>query len=237
MPSQISTSTILPVLLCLAALAAPLAAQDHVLRVTPAQPYDTESVTLHYQVTVGVCHSIDGFEVNGNTFDLRLGFCPILPPPGSVVLNFAFDVGRLEPGTYQMRFLFEGNPVETHTFTVREALGTCVPGVDVLCLGDRRFAVQSAWEANGQGGAGRAANITRDTGRFSFFQPGNIELVVKVLDACALNGHFWVFAGGLTNVETTVTVTDTTTGATRTYENPAGTPFAPVQDTAAFPCP
>ena len=59
-------------------------------------------------------------------------------------------------------------------------------------------------------------------------------MVVKVLDGCALNGHAWVFAGGLTNVGVTLKVTDTTTGAnalTRTRRIP---PSKPIQDTAAF---
>jgi hypothetical protein len=43
-----------------------------------------------------------------------------------------------------------------------------------------------------------------------------------------------VFAGGLTNVDTTITVTDTQTGAVKTYRNPANTAFQPIQDTAAF---
>jgi hypothetical protein len=34
-----------------------------------------------------------------------------------------------------------------------------------------------------------------------------------------------------------ITVTDTLTGATRIYENPAGTPFAPILDVAALTCP
>jgi len=33
-----------------------------------------------------------------------------------------------------------------------------------------------------------------------------------------------------------ITVTDTHTGATQTYENPQSTPFQPIQDTAAFLC-
>jgi hypothetical protein len=41
----------------------------------------------------------------------------------------------------------------------------------------------------------------------------------------------------LTNVSVTLTVTDTVTGAVRTYTNPQGTAFAPIQDTNAFVCP
>jgi hypothetical protein len=58
--------------------------------------------------------------------------------------------------------------------------------------------------------------------------------VVKVLDGCAVSNTFWVFAGGLTNVQTTIQVTDTATGASQTYSNPQSTPFAPIQDTSAF---
>jgi hypothetical protein len=48
-------------------------------------------------------------------------------------------------------------------------------------------------------------------------------------------GRHWVFAAGLTDVETEiVTVTDTLDGASRRYLNAAGTAFQPVQDTDAF---
>jgi len=47
-----------------------------------------------------------------------------------------------------------------------------------------------------------------------------------------------VFAGGPTDVNVVVTVTDTQTGATRTYTNPQSIAFQPIQDTGAFPsCP
>ena len=46
-----------------------------------------------------------------------------------------------------------------------------------------------------------------------------------------------IFAGGLTDVQTTLRVRDTNTGVTRTYFNPSGTPYAPIQDTLAFACP
>ncbi|MGH9362897.1 MAG: hypothetical protein ACRD2T_13365 [Thermoanaerobaculia bacterium] len=58
--------------------------------------------------------------------------------------------------------------------------------------------------------------------------------MLKVLNACGVNQKFWVFAGGLTDVKAVTTVTDTVTGATKTYTNPPGTPFQPLQDTVAF---
>lgn len=116
--------------------------------------------------------------------------------------------------------------------------GSCVPGPNTLCLGGLRFTVTATFDAgNGLAGAAQAAPLTADTGYFWFFAPTNVEMVVKVIDGCGLGGHFWVFAGGLTNVRTVITVTDSTTGAVRTYTNPQGRAFTPLQDTAAFPCP
>jgi hypothetical protein len=59
-------------------------------------------------------------------------------------------------------------------------------------------------------------------------------MVVKVLNGCALGRHYWVFAGGLTNVRTVITVTDTKNGQVKTYVNRQGTAFQPIQDTSAF---
>ena len=44
----------------------------------------------------------------------------------------------------------------------------------------------------------------------------------------------WVFAGGLTSVRVELRVTDTQKGQTRTYVNPQGAAFQPIQDTSAF---
>ena len=57
--------------------------------------------------------------------------------------------------------------------------------------------------------------------------------MIKVLDARAVNGRFWVFYGALSNVGYTITVTDTETGDAKTYRNELGS-FGSVGDTAAF---
>jgi len=111
----------------------------------------------------------------------------------------------------------------------------CVGDATHLCLEGGRFRVEVTWRTPaGAAGPGQAVRLTGESGYFWFFGAENVELVVKVLDACAFNGRHWVFAGGLTNVATTLTVTDTRTGAVRTYHNPQGTAFAPIQDTGAF---
>jgi hypothetical protein len=66
--------------------------------------------------------------------------------------------------------------------------------------------------------------LSDDSGYFWFFDPGNAEVMFKVINACSLNHAYWFYAGGLTNVQVTITVTDTRTGATKTYTNLKGKP-------------
>ena len=59
-------------------------------------------------------------------------------------------------------------------------------------------------------------------------------MVIKVLNGCGINNAYWVFAGGLTNVRVTMTVTDMSNATVKTYVNTLNTPFAPIQDTGRF---
>ncbi|HEX3127393.1 MAG TPA: ELWxxDGT repeat protein, partial [Thermoanaerobaculia bacterium] len=114
------------------------------------------------------------------------------------------------------------------------ATGSCAPSSTRLCLNGDRFAVEVAWkDFQGGTGVGQAVEVTGDTGYFWFFNPVNVELVLKVLDGTPLNGHHWVFYGALSNVQYTITVTDTVTGKVATYVNAAGR-LASVGDTGAF---
>jgi ELWxxDGT repeat protein len=110
----------------------------------------------------------------------------------------------------------------------------CQPGPARLCLEGGRFAIEASWtDFNGRSGTGTAVALTGETGYFWFFSSGNVETVLKVIDGRAVNNHFWVFYGALSDVQYTLTVTDTATGAVKTYTNPAGQ-FASVADTSAF---
>lgn len=55
-----------------------------------------------------------------------------------------------------------------------------------------------------------------------------------MIDGRDANGYFWVFAGAITNVEYTITITDTETDEVRVYFNPLGMPPDPVADNRAF---
>jgi hypothetical protein len=115
--------------------------------------------------------------------------------------------------------------------------GVCVAGGTTLCLGDGRFRVTVVWRTSGgDSGDGQAVPFSDDTGFFWFFDPDNLELILKVLDACELPGfnNFWVFFAATTNVDFTVTVTDTVSGVTKEYTNPGGQAATPVQDTITF---
>ena len=92
----------------------------------------------------------------------------------------------------------------TQAHPVLEGAGPvgCTPGSTTLCLNQSRFQLRVDWSVPSQGrsGTGTAVPITRDTGYFWFFNNANVELVIKVLDAGGVNGHFWVFYGALSNV-------------------------------------
>lgn len=114
------------------------------------------------------------------------------------------------------------------------AFSGSLPGPALLLQGGR-FKVEANWRLpNGSNGSAQPVQLTPDTGYFWFFDPNNVEIVIKVLNGCGVNSRFWVFAGGLTNVLTEIRVTNTATGVMKTYTNPQGKAFQPIQDTAAF---
>jgi hypothetical protein len=198
---------------------------------------DTDQV-LRYDGATGAFRAVfvasKAGGLNG-AYDLAFG------PDGDLyVVSFvSSQVLRFDGATGAFRdVLGSGGPLSLPTYLAFVPPSPCVGGPQTLCLLGNRFAVTASWStAQGLSGAAQAVSLTGDTGYLWFFSAANVEAIVKVLDGCGVGGHYWVFAGGLTDVAVTTTVTDTRTGAFKTYRSAQGTPFAPLQDTSAFPCP
>jgi len=92
-------------------------------------------------------------------------------------------------------------------------------------------------QRTGRTGAGLPTQVNDLWGYFSIpaitGNANNPEVFVKMLDGTAINGAYWFFYGGLTDLEYTLTVTDVATGRQRTYTKPAGSECGG-SDTAAF---
>jgi len=111
----------------------------------------------------------------------------------------------------------------------------CTPSATVVCLNSNRFSVRIDWKTSGgQTGQGQAIKYTDASALFWFFGSDNIEVLLKILNACSLSNTYWVFAAATTDVEYTIYVTDTLRGNTKTYFHAGGTPAPAITDTGAF---
>lgn len=115
---------------------------------------------------------------------------------------------------------------------------SCFADTSTLCLLGDRFSMTADWTAyDGRSGRGRAVPLSSDTGSFWFFTPTNVEVVAKMVSFCGSGANnVAVYAGGLTDIDVTLHVTDTRTGTTKDYHNALGKPFTPVKD-GPFGCP
>lgn len=114
--------------------------------------------------------------------------------------------------------------VQAEPLRIFESAASCAGSPSALCLLGSRFRVEVQYRDPNTGlvGTGVAVPRTDQSGTFWFFNPQNVELVVKVLDGRPLTGKFWVFYGALSDVEYRITVTDTVTGVSKQYNNPRG---------------
>lgn len=130
------------------------------------------------------------------------------------------QVNGLAQGLNMSEKLWAGTGAGVH---VLRSFPLCVPTPRSICLGDR-FLAEVTWEDfRGRTGEGVGESLSSTTGTFWFFNQENIELVVKVLDGRTVNGHHWLYWGGMSNVKYTLTVTDLQTGRQEVVENPLGT--------------
>lgn len=110
----------------------------------------------------------------------------------------------------------------------------CQEGATARCLLGGRFRAEVQWVdidvvREGYPTASRSA----DSSLFWFFSPANWELLVKVLDGCEENGHFWVFTAAATDIVYAVEITDLESGMKQVYRHGGG-PATAVTDNQAF---
>jgi PKD repeat protein len=191
---------------------------------------------------------LDGREINGNfwTFfggltdleytlsvrDALTGQTKTYFKPGGSSAG-GFDVGS-GPTPETCAGEVDGTPLPA------EAPSSCLANVGQLCLANGRFRVELAARDQRTGATGSGSSIPQGN-IFGYFSipaltgsASNPEVFVKVLDATSFSGHFWVFFSGLTDLEYTLTVTDTVTGKRKSYRKAPGSACGAF-DTNAFP--
>ena len=129
----------------------------------------------------------------------------------------------------------------------------CRPSGGRACLNERRFRVRANYSTStvSRGPATRLETLgLGDSGSlFYFFDSTNPELLVKVVNGCWLNDHWWVFGSAATDLEYSIAIDDLATdGPPKTNEyrhqgvgvvvGPDGysTGSGVINDTRAFPC-
>ncbi len=189
------------------------------------------------------------------TFNCALNSCPLSSAPNEpelLALDLMYHSDHMLNGAHpsvpmaggglavgaishaHLEFIFEGQELlEPEGWGDS---GDCLPSRTTHCFGDGRFQAEIEWtDFAGKSGQARTSGFdSDDSGSFYFFSRDNTEALVKVLDGCDFNQHFWVFASMATDVEYTLTVTDTQTRQSRTYGNELGQRSPAVTDTSAF---
>ncbi len=109
-----------------------------------------------------------------------------------------------------------GNPPPTGAYS------NCVPD-DVAFTFDW-YEVKVCYEtSDGRTGPGRPKSIgSKESGLIWFFNQDNIELLVKVLNGCTINGYRWIYVAPATDVAFNIEVEAQLTGEKWVLRNPQG---------------
>ena len=161
---------------------------------------------------------------------------------GPVSSETAVEHTWLAPGFYKVSLTTnKGQDQTTASVTVlietNSSNGLCVATPGTRCLQDSRYAVSADWwSASGKAGIANVAHGgTNESSLFAFHSPDNWEILLKVLDGCAVNEAGWVYGASPSDLGHRVRVTDTLTGKYKVYRNEAGHPAQAIIDPWAFP--
>ena len=199
-------------------------------------------ITVDADCVDGLCHALTGdpvrfVDTSAGTYRSRAWDFGDGVGSGRRTVDHAWS----EPGFYEILLTVSNGRDESTdsvTFLVEaaQAAGTCVADVTTRCLQNSRYLVRVTWwTKDGRTGSANVVRAgTNDSGMFSFFNPDNWEVLIKVLDGCANNGHVWVFGASTTDLGYVIQVTDTVTDVVNEYRNEAGLPASAITDATAF---
>lgn len=206
----------------------------------PAAPRPGDTVSIRVETRLTSCPLLStAAERRGSVITIRYvegcACLPGLPFP----LEFTAEVGPLPAGRYVVQLELsrsEHDGTLCQQPAVEGEAELVVSGED-LALHDGRFLARATWRAfDGSTGVGRAVALSEQSGYFWFFDPTNVEINLKVLDACVVNDHFWVFVAAASNVEYEIEVFDVADDSIEiwTEANPLGNFPTLRADTTAF---
>ncbi|MYB20794.1 MAG: PKD domain-containing protein, partial [Holophagales bacterium] len=212
----------------------------------PSPPVPPEAAfTVDVACADGLCRALTGEDVtftdtSSGTVSRRSWdfYVAAGRAPSAATARYAWS----SPGFYEVTLTVSGADHEStasRVFLVEAAnpAGTCQADGETICLQDSRYQVRATWRSpEGEVLPARVAHAgTNDSGLLWFHDAENWEVLVKVLDGCALNGADWVFAASATDLGFDLEITDTVSGAVRRYAMSAGSPAPALTDAAAFP--
>jgi hypothetical protein len=194
----------------------------------PAAPTPDDEIKL--RLSQGPCGQ-QSLYVERTDFDIRLwapADCWQYEPEG-----YELSLGKLAAGKWYVEADTAEFPIGNLQLEIAappsEAPGNVLAG---------EFEVTVEWRtALGETGEGKLVQPpSEDSALYYFFSPANWELMVKVLNGCAINGHYWVFGAASTDVGYTVDIRRRNSSQTFRADNPIGTAAPAITDITAFPC-
>jgi hypothetical protein len=212
------------------------------LAISPQVATDNDRVTALIPIHIRGCSEpeVSSVERLGNTYRVHVDLPADDPDSecGTRLTAVTADIGQLESGAHTVQVVahVDGGP-NAGTLAAMEtfAVGNAADTVTVL---DRyRISIDWTTRDGARGAAHPVAMNSEASALFTFFDRTNWEVLVKVLDGCALNGHYWVFLAAATDVEFDLTIEDLDgVEEDYTYHSAPGSFTPPLTDTSAIPC-
>ena len=117
--------------------------------------------------------------------------------------------------------IIEANNINPHK--LKGVQGSCKSDENTLCLSNNRFEITVDWiDFQSNQRIAPATKITDQSGRFGFNVTGNVEFLINIYNGESVNGFNWVYFSALSDVEYSVTITDTINNETKQYNNLQG---------------